>query len=81
MAVFFAAACGVPTALVSGDTATCKEAIDLLGHVETASTVTVEIDMVNPKMIPWWTAVPTVEEQRRLLEEEREVPESETFFR
>ena len=27
------------------------------------------------------TAVPTVEEQRRLLEEEREVPESETFFR
>ena len=27
------------------------------------------------------TAVPTVEEQRRLLEEEREVPESEYFFR
>ena len=104
MAVFFAAACGVPTALVSGDTATCKEAIDLLGDVETAATkesiswvaakcrhpslvlkdireaakravgrlgdfkpislespVTVEIDMVSPNMIPWWTAVPTVE--------------------
>ena len=104
MAVYFAAACGVPTVLVSGDTATCAEARDLLGDVETVPTkegiswasakcrhpslvlkdireaakraidrlgsfrsreparpVTVEIDMVSPNMIPWWTAVPTVE--------------------
>ena len=104
MAVYFAAACGVPTVLVSGDTATCREARDLLGSVETvptkesiswvaakcrhpslvlkdiretadgaikrlreyapirlASPVTVEIDMVSPNMIPWWTTVPTVE--------------------
>ncbi|MCK4516621.1 MAG: M55 family metallopeptidase [Spirochaetaceae bacterium] len=38
MAAYFAAACGVPTVLVSGDTATCKEAHDLLGDIETVAT-------------------------------------------
>lgn len=36
MAVYFGAALGVPTALVSGDTATCEEAVALLGNVEVA---------------------------------------------
>lgn len=104
MAVYFAAAVGVPTALVSGDRATCEEAKALLGDVEVAPTkesiswisakcphpsqvlqgihdaakraierldnfgpvqlsspVTVEIDMANPTLIPWWLWVPTVE--------------------
>lgn len=104
MAVYFAAAVGVPTVLVSGDVATCEEAKRLLGGVEVAPTkesiswisakcphpsrvlerihgaakraierlddfqpvqlsspVTVEIDMTNPTMIPWWLWVPTVE--------------------
>ena len=104
MATYFAAALGVPTVLVSGDTATCEEARTLLGDVEVAPTkasiswisakcphpslvlqgihdaakraigrlgdfkpvqlsspVTVEIDMVNPNMVPWWLWVPTVE--------------------
>ncbi len=38
MAVYFAAAVGVPTALVSGDAATCEEAKALLGDVEVAPT-------------------------------------------
>jgi D-amino peptidase len=38
MAVYYAAALGVPTALVSGDTATCEEARALLGDVEVAPT-------------------------------------------
>ena len=38
MAAYFAAAVGVPTVLVSGDSATCREAQDLLGDVETAVT-------------------------------------------
>jgi D-amino peptidase len=104
MAVYFAAAVGVPTVLVSGDTATCAEAKALLGDVEVAPTkesvswisakcphpslvlerirdaarraverlgefepvqlsspVTVEIDMSNPNLPPWWAWVPTVE--------------------
>jgi D-amino peptidase len=104
MAVYFAAALGVPTVLVSGDTATCEEAVALLGDVEVATTkesvswiaakcphpslvlqrihdaakramerlhefqplqlaspVTVEIDMTNPTLPPWWVWVPTVE--------------------
>jgi D-amino peptidase len=104
MAVYFAAAVGVPTVLVSGDTATCAEAKALLGDVEVAPTkesiswiaakcpppsvvlqrihdaarraierlgdfkpaqlaspVTVEINMANPTLIPWWLWVPTVE--------------------
>jgi D-amino peptidase len=104
MAVYFAAAVGVPTVLVSGDVATCGEARALLGEVEVAPTkesiswisarcphpsrvlerihdaakraierlddfkpvqlvspVTVEIDMTNPTLIPWWVWVPTVE--------------------
>jgi D-amino peptidase len=104
MAAYFAAAVGVPTVLVSGDTATCAEARALLGDVEVAPTkesvswisakcphpslvlerirdaarraverldefrpvelaspVTVEIDMSNPNLPPWWAWVPTVE--------------------
>ena len=104
MAAYYAAALSVPTVLVSGDMATCQEAVDLLGDVEVAPTkesiswisakcpppsqvlqtihdaarraierlddlkpvqlsspVTVEIDMTNPNMIPWWLWVPTVE--------------------
>jgi len=38
MAAYFAAAVGVPTVLVSGDSATCREGRDLLGDVETAVT-------------------------------------------
>ena len=38
MTVYYAAALGVPTALVSGDTATCSEARTLLGNVEVAPT-------------------------------------------
>lgn len=38
MAAYFAAAVGVPTVLVSGDTVTCEEAKDLLGDVEVAPT-------------------------------------------
>jgi D-aminopeptidase len=44
--------------------AAAKRAIDGLSKFEPirlASPVTVEIDMVSPNMIPWWTAVPTVE--------------------
>jgi len=38
MAAYFAADYGVPTALVSGDAATCREAVELLGDVEVAPT-------------------------------------------
>ena len=38
MAAYYAAALGVPTVLVSGDTATCAEAKALLGDVEVAPT-------------------------------------------
>jgi D-amino peptidase len=104
MAAYYAAAVGVPTVLVSGDTATCEEAQALLGDVEVAPTkesiswiaakcphpsvvlqtihdaarraterldefkpvslsspVTVEIEMTNPTLPPWWVWVPTVE--------------------
>jgi D-amino peptidase len=97
MAAYFAGAMGVPTVMVSGDTATCEEAKQLLGDVEVGPTkervphpslvlegihnaarraiqridefkplklsspVTVEIDMTNPVMIPWWLWVPTIE--------------------
>ena len=38
MAVYFAAACGVPTLMVSGDTATCREAEAFIPGIEVAPT-------------------------------------------
>jgi D-amino peptidase len=61
---WIAAQCPHPSIVLDGIYNAARQAIERLDEFKPAqltSPVTVEIDMTNPNMIPWWLWVPTIE--------------------